>query len=176
MTAEEWRVIRRKRKTCRFFAADRSGPKPNRRRSGSCPKRRTSLLRSGLLQTWIEPTFLRLQIDSDRFALLIVRSFLLFCCGEGTATHNLQRKVKIIFYFFCKNRPIPAAFFFMCFFSTDKSKRVEHKILPVTGFEPRISGIGSDRSANWATTTDPFIFFSSSHFFLILTDLRTKRE
>ena len=102
MTAEAWRVIRRKRKTCRFFAADRSGPKPNRRRSGSCPKRRTSLLRSGLLQTWIEPTFLRLQIDSDRFALLIVRSFLLFCCGEGTATHNLQRKVKIIFYFFVK--------------------------------------------------------------------------
>ena len=28
-----------------------------------------------------------------------------------------------------------------------------YKNLPVSGFEPRTSGIGSDRSVNWATTT-----------------------
>ena len=28
-----------------------------------------------------------------------------------------------------------------------------YKFLPMTGFEPRISGIGSDHSTNWATTT-----------------------
>ena len=27
----------------------------------------------------------------------------------------------------------------------------------MTGFEPRISGIGSDHSANWATTTALFL-------------------
>ena len=27
------------------------------------------------------------------------------------------------------------------------------EILPMSGFEPRISGVGSDRSANCATTT-----------------------
>ena len=27
------------------------------------------------------------------------------------------------------------------------------KSLPMTGFEPRISGVGGDRSTNWATTT-----------------------
>ena len=30
-----------------------------------------------------------------------------------------------------------------------------NKFLPMTGFEPRTSGIGSDRSTNWATTTSP---------------------
>ena len=27
----------------------------------------------------------------------------------------------------------------------------------MTGFEPQASGIGSDRSTNWATTTTPFL-------------------
>ena len=30
-----------------------------------------------------------------------------------------------------------------------------NKFLPMTGFEPRTSGIGSDHSTNWATTTAP---------------------
>ena len=32
---------------------------------------------------------------------------------------------------------------------------VPHKSFPMTGFEPRTSGVGSDRSTNWATTTAP---------------------
>ena len=38
-------------------------------------------------------------------------------------------------------------------FSSVESKYVHCKILPMTGFEPWASGIGSERSANWATTT-----------------------
>ena len=30
---------------------------------------------------------------------------------------------------------------------------INNKFLPMTGFEPRTSGIGRDRSTNWATTT-----------------------
>ena len=30
---------------------------------------------------------------------------------------------------------------------------VQDKMLPITGFEPRTSGIESDRSTNWATNT-----------------------
>ena len=39
-------------------------------------------------------------------------------------------------------------FLFIFVFSTVKSKYVHFKILPMTGFESRTSGIGSDRSAN----------------------------
>ena len=35
-----------------------------------------------------------------------------------------------------------------------------NKFLPMTGFEPRTSGIGSDRSTNWATTTSPLFFIT----------------
>ena len=38
-------------------------------------------------------------------------------------------------------------------------KRSRFKILPLGGFEPRISDIRSDRSANWATTTDQSNFY-----------------
>ena len=38
----------------------------------------------------------------------------------------------------------------------------------MTGFEPRTSGIGSDRSTNWATTTAAHIFCDP--FFDIVVD------
>ena len=53
----------------------------------------------------------------------------------------------------CENGPIPAAFFFIFVFSSGNSKYIKCKILAMTEYETRISGIGSDRSANWATTT-----------------------
>ena len=41
------------------------------------------------------------------------------------------------------------------------------KILPMLGFEQRISGVGSDRSTNWATTTaQPAIFFTTNRPYL----------
>ena len=39
-------------------------------------------------------------------------------------------------------------FFFVFVYSTVNSKLVHYKTLPVTGFEPWTSGIGSNRSAN----------------------------
>ena len=42
-------------------------------------------------------------------------------------------------------------FCFIFVFSTVNSKYVLYKILPMIGFEPLISGIGSNRSANWAS-------------------------
>ena len=49
------------------------------------------------------------------------------------------------------SRPL---FPFIFAFSTVNSKYfIHHKILPMPGFELRTSGIGSNHSANWATTT-----------------------
>ena len=47
------------------------------------------------------------------------------------------------------SRPL---FIYFCLFYAISSN-IFTKILPMTGSEPRTSGIGSDRSANWATTT-----------------------
>ena len=55
--------------------------------------------------------------------------------------------------FFNKNWAIPAPFFCIFVFSKVNSKYVHYLIFPMTGFEPRTSGIVSDHSANWATTT-----------------------
>ena len=55
---------------------------------------------------------------------------------------------------------IPGLFFFIFVFSVQLTVNIQYKFLPMTGFEPRTSGIGSDRSTNWATTTaqDPLTF------------------
>ena len=48
------------------------------------------------------------------------------------------------------SRPL---FIYFRLFNTVDNKQMFNKILPMTGVEPRISGIGIDRSTNWATTT-----------------------
>ena len=56
-------------------------------------------------------------------------------------------------------------------FNTVDSKQMFDKSLPMTGFEQQISGVGGDRSTNWATTiTAPNIFTS---FFACKTDFKT---
>ena len=64
--------------------------------------------------------------------------------------------------FFKKKWAIPGLFF--CLFSSFQYScqytNVPYKSLPMTGFKPRTSGVGSDRSTNWATTTaQMFCFF-----------------
>ena len=44
--------------------------------------------------------------------------------------------------------------YFRLFNKTFDSKQMFDKSLPMTGFEPRISGVGGDRSTNWPTATD----------------------
>ena len=46
---------------------------------------------------------------------------------------------------------IPGLFFLIFVFSIQLTVNVQYKILQMTGFEPRASGIGSERSTNWAT-------------------------
>ena len=48
------------------------------------------------------------------------------------------------------NGPFPPSFSLFCLFNTFDSSI---KISPMTGFELQTSGVGSDRSINWATTT-----------------------
>ena len=51
------------------------------------------------------------------------------------------------------NRLFPASFcLFFRIFNTVDSKHCPTIFLPMTGFEPRTSGVGSDRTTNWATT------------------------
>ena len=54
---------------------------------------------------------------------------------------------------FLKNWAIPGLFFLYFRLFNSYSKYVHYNILPMPGFELRITGIGSDRSANWPTTT-----------------------
>ena len=64
---------------------------------------------------------------------------------------NQKCSIKVFFKW-----AIPGLLSLFSFFQyTVDSKQMFYinKFLPMTGFEPRTSGIGSDRSTNWATTT-----------------------
>ena len=50
---------------------------------------------------------------------------------------------------------VPGFFFFIFVFSIQLTINVQYKFFLMTGFEPRTSGIGSDRFTDWATTTAP---------------------
>ena len=44
-----------------------------------------------------------------------------------------------------------------------------YKILPMSGFEPRISGVGCDRSTNWATNIPHFSINVGNSSLLIIS-------
>ena len=59
-------------------------------------------------------------------------------------------------FFLKKKWAIPGLFYFNSSFQyTVDSNQMFNNFLPMTGFEPRTSGIGSDRSTNWATQPLP---------------------
>ena len=87
--------------------------------------------------------------------------------GQVVSTKKMYEKVRrnyfSLFRFFLKKWAFPGLFFFIfsSFQNTvDSKKNVQYiiKFLRMTGFELRTSGIGSNRSTNWATTT-AHIFF-----------------
>ena len=47
----------------------------------------------------------------------------------------------------------PGLFYFIFVISIQLTVNVQYKFLPMTGFEPQTSQIGSNHSTNWATTT-----------------------
>ena len=61
------------------------------------------------------------------------------------------------------SRPL---FLHFCLFNPVDSKQCLIYILPMTGFEPRTSGVGTDRFANWATTTAHKFYFAIGFFFI----------
>ena len=59
-------------------------------------------------------------------------------------------------WYFLTKWAIPCLFFFIFVFSTELTlNNCSIKVLPMIGFELRISGVGGDCSTNWATTTAP---------------------
>ena len=82
------------------------------------------------------------------------------------------------FWFFLKNVPFPAYFYFYfsSFQYTVDSKQMFNikTFLPMTGFDPWTSGIVSDRSTNWATTTAlRFDSLLKSFYFVFLSYIST---
>ena len=74
-----------------------------------------------------------------------------------------------------KKWAIHGLFFLISVFSIQFTVNIQYKFLPMTGFEPWTSGIRSDRSTNWATTTAPPkrflslpVLFASSQFRAVL--------
>ena len=49
---------------------------------------------------------------------------------------------------FLKKWANPGPFFFIFVFSLQLTVNIQYKLLPMTGFEPRTSGVGSNRSTN----------------------------
>ena len=72
------------------------------------------------------------------------------CLGHTYITSSV-----ITVLFFKKNGTFQASFLYFRLFNTADTKQINIrcKSLPMTGFEPRTSGVGSNRSTNWATTT-----------------------
>ena len=87
---------------------------------------------------------------SKIFPALIL--FLVRCCF---GLHDFLRSFRTrVNFLFLKKWAIPGLFFiYFRLFNTVDNKQMFNKILPMTGVEPRTSGIGSDRSTNWAATT-----------------------
>ena len=73
---------------------------------------------------------------------------------------NAHRFMRNTFLKMGHSRPL---FLYFRLFNTVESKQINirYKSLPMTGLEPQTSGVGSDQSTNWATTTarDDFLSF-----------------
>ena len=61
-----------------------------------------------------------------------------------------------VFFKVGHSRPL---FIYFRLFNTVDNKQMFNKILPMTGVEPRTSGIEIHRSTNWATTTSQKLFY-----------------
>ena len=77
------------------------------------------------------------------------------CRMEGAEEYPGQRSKNVF------KGPFPASFFFIFFFSLQLTiTNVLYKRLPMTGFELWTSGVRSNHSTNWATTTAIKMFTS----------------
>ena len=83
----------------------------------------------------------------------------------------------LLTFLFLNRHSRPLFSLFPCFQYTVDSKQIfnVNKFLPMTGFEPRTSGVGSDRSTNWATQPLPsiinFTSFKKPLFWHVISSL-----
>ena len=109
--------------------------------------------------------------DEQRMLLYLKRKlichflFLLLCfCSENNHSLSFFKKMG-------HSRPL---FLYFCLFNTVDSEYM-NKNLPMTGFKPRTSGVGSNRSTHWATTTATyFVITVRLNSFLTVVDWRNK--
>ena len=89
--------------------------------------------------------------------LNLITSFINWFLGTKTETISVNLHSEIISFFkIFKNGPTPVSFsLFLSLLNCNW--QFQNKLLVLLGFEPQISGVGSDRSANWATTTAHFL-------------------
>ena len=74
------------------------------------------------------------------------------CLWSPTRPFSIFQFTKLLFLKWAN----PGLFFFIFVFSIQLTENIQYKFLPMTGFKPWTSGVRSNRSTNWATTTAPF--------------------
>ena len=72
--------------------------------------------------------------------------------NDNDSLPNDSSFVVWLWWHFITDNARPLVLFSFFQYSWQKTS-VQYKYLPMTGFELRTSGVGSDRSTNWATTT-----------------------
>ena len=80
-----------------------------------------------------------------------------FECQCDQMAKLLLKSIQILVKF--KKWANSGLFFFIFVFSNFNTVNIQYNFLPMTGFGPRTSGVGSNRSTNWATTTDQIYQF-----------------
>ena len=75
------------------------------------------------------------------------------CSSNNNSALEAHSVIQLHLSALLQNGPFPASFFFISVFSIQLTINDQFNFLPMTGFEPRTSGIGSNHSTNWITTT-----------------------
>ena len=109
---------------------------------------KTVSIQNGLLKAleWPQPMCVNNLVE--RLRIVVCISFLLHTQQpffvENWAS-AIDHQNQIIF----KNGPFPASVILIFVFSIHLSVNVQYKLIPMIGFKPRTSGVGSDRCTNW---------------------------
>ena len=84
---------------------------------------------------------------------------------QVTATPPIPNLIFLPFHFSKKSAIPGLSFLYFRLFNTVDINKCMINVLPMTAFEPRISGVGGDCSTNWATPLPPFLLFDSIYFY-----------
>ena len=114
---------------------------------------------------------LSLQLTDDKKCSWLDMNPRISVIGSNCSTYQLCQNTLLRVFL---NRPLQAPFIYFRLFNTADSKQMYYiKVPPMTGFEPLTSGIRSDHSTNWATTT--IFVFSKQLIVIKCTILKFRR-